>query len=73
MFSESICFVPYPDSSSSDGHSQPNILLILQDERLARFVTGSHMKHHPNATEAEQDENLVSMDWIVGLSLSPNM
>ena len=31
----------------------------IQDERLARFVTGSHMKHHPNATEAEQDENLV--------------
>ena len=31
----------------------------VQDERLARFVTSSHIKHHPNATEQDQDENLV--------------
>lgn len=30
----------------------------IQDERLARFVTGSHMKHHPDAGEAQSDENL---------------
>ncbi|XP_052065124.1 DNA replication licensing factor mcm2-like [Mytilus californianus] len=30
----------------------------IQDERLARFVTGSHIKHHPNATDAQADENL---------------
>ncbi|XP_076448292.1 DNA replication licensing factor mcm2-like [Babylonia areolata] len=29
----------------------------VEDERLARFVTGSHIKHHPGATAAEgQDE-----------------
>lgn len=26
-------------------------ILFSQDERLARFVVGSHMKHHPNASE----------------------
>ncbi|KAL5013410.1 hypothetical protein ScPMuIL_007680 [Solemya velum] len=31
----------------------------VQDEQLARFVTGSHMKHHPNATSECADENLV--------------
>lgn len=30
----------------------------IQDERLARFVTGSHIKHHPDASEAQVDENL---------------
>ncbi|XP_045166532.1 DNA replication licensing factor mcm2-like [Mercenaria mercenaria] len=34
----------------------------VQDERLARFVTGSHMKHHPNASEQEMDENLNSLN-----------
>lgn len=34
--------------------------MLFQDERLARFVTGSHMKHHPNATDNDMDENLVS-------------
>lgn len=33
----------------------------IQDERLARFVTGSHMKHHPDAGEAQSDENLVCL------------
>lgn len=33
----------------------------VQDERLARFVTGSHMKHHPNATEQDMDEDLVNL------------
>ncbi|KAK3611229.1 hypothetical protein CHS0354_005239 [Potamilus streckersoni] len=28
------------------------------DEQMARFVTGSHMKHHPNATPEEANENL---------------
>ncbi|CAG5132379.1 unnamed protein product [Candidula unifasciata] len=27
----------------------------VQDERLAKFVVGSHMRHHPNATEAEAE------------------
>ena len=36
------------------------LYFISQDERLARFVTGSHMKHHPNATEQDMDEDLVS-------------
>ncbi|XP_067683029.1 DNA replication licensing factor mcm2-like [Haliotis asinina] len=27
----------------------------VQDERLAKFVTSSHMKHHPNATEQTED------------------
>lgn len=36
------------------------IFLIFQDERLARFVTGSHIKHHPSATPGDaQDEPLV--------------
>ncbi|XP_033744661.1 DNA replication licensing factor mcm2-like isoform X1 [Pecten maximus] len=30
----------------------------IQDERLARFVTGSHIKHHPDAGETQADENL---------------
>ncbi|KAJ8301240.1 hypothetical protein KUTeg_020227 [Tegillarca granosa] len=30
----------------------------VEDEQLARFVTGSHIKHHPNATEQQADENL---------------
>ncbi|KAK3102492.1 hypothetical protein FSP39_011770 [Pinctada imbricata] len=30
----------------------------VQDERLAKFVTGSHMKHHPNASESQADEDL---------------
>ncbi|XP_048244361.1 DNA replication licensing factor mcm2-like [Haliotis cracherodii] len=32
----------------------------VQDERLAKFVTSSHMKHHPNSTEQTEDllENL---------------
>jgi len=27
----------------------------VEDERLAKFVVGSHMKHHPGATESETD------------------
>lgn len=27
-------------------------LCLLQDEMLARFVVGSHVKHHPNIKEA---------------------
>ncbi|XP_052781535.1 DNA replication licensing factor mcm2-like [Mya arenaria] len=34
----------------------------VQDECLARFVTGSHIKHHPNATETEQDANLNTLN-----------
>lgn len=34
----------------------------IQDERLARFVTGSHIKHHPNATDAQAEENLNSLN-----------
>lgn len=31
---------------------------------MARFVTGSHIKHHPNATDAQADENLVCLLYI---------
>lgn len=34
----------------------------VQDERLARFVTGSHIKHHPNATDAQAEENLNTLN-----------
>ncbi len=33
----------------------------VQDEMLAKFVVGSHMKHHPNATE-EAMETQVYID-----------
>ena len=32
------------------------MLLCLQDEMLARFVVNSHVKHHPNAVNND-DEN----------------
>lgn len=34
----------------------------VQDERMARFVTGSHIKHHPNATDAQAEENLNTLN-----------
>ena len=35
----------------------------VQDEMLARFVVGSHVRHHPNGTEQDkedEEENNVS-------------
>ena len=32
---------------------------MLQDERLARFVTGSHIRHHPNVGDMQGEEDLV--------------
>lgn len=29
----------------------------VQDEMLARFVVGSHVKHHPNGIDEENDED----------------
>lgn len=28
----------------------------VQDEMLARFVVGSHVKHHPNGTEQDKED-----------------
>ncbi|KAJ8301739.1 hypothetical protein KUTeg_020726 [Tegillarca granosa] len=40
------------------GRYDPSLTFAENDEQLARFVTGSHIKHHPNATEQQADENL---------------
>ena len=29
----------------------------LQDEMLARFVVDSHVKHHPNAVNSEENDD----------------
>lgn len=34
----------------------------VQDERLARFVTGSHIKHHPNVGDTQNNEDLHSLN-----------
>ena len=31
--------------------------MILQDEMLARFVVNSHVKHHPNAVNSEENDD----------------
>jgi len=33
---------------------------LLQDERLAKFVVGSHIKHHPSLAGEDVDAALVN-------------
>ncbi|KAK7101582.1 DNA replication licensing factor mcm2-like [Littorina saxatilis] len=35
----------------------------IEDERLARFVTGSHMKHHPSATSADGADEILPQSF----------
>ena len=33
-----------------------DVTVFSQDERLAKFVVGSHMKHHPNTEDDSSDQ-----------------
>ena len=35
----------------------------VEDERLARFVVGSHIKHHPNAGEDGAEVPVSNKSW----------
>ncbi|XP_061187853.1 DNA replication licensing factor mcm2-like [Saccostrea echinata] len=43
----------------------------VTDERLARFVTGSHMKHHPNAADTQTEEDLHSLNTTSSIEPVP--
>jgi DNA replication licensing factor MCM2 len=39
----------------------------VEDERLARFVVESHIRHHPNASEENGDQAIVVSSYLVCL------
>lgn len=43
----------------------------VEDERLAKFVVGSHIKHHPNSNTEESEEASVAMNNTTGVEPIP--